>query len=82
MGYRVGPAGDFRPMKSGEIQGTAVSPGLALGAVHVVHAGPSDVPAWCVGSGSAKSPVIWKYAVTMGGDPPGHPTWARSTYGL
>ncbi len=35
---------DARPL-----QGTAVSPGLAVGAVHVVHAGPSDVPAWTVG---------------------------------
>ncbi len=30
------------------IQGTAVAPGLAVGPVHVVHAGPADVPAWTV----------------------------------
>jgi len=34
-------------MQNREIQGTAVSPGLALGTVHVVLAGP-DVPTWSV----------------------------------
>lgn len=34
-------------MQSRDIQGTAVSPGLALGPVHVIHAGP-DVPTWSV----------------------------------
>ena len=36
-------------MESKPIQGTAVSPGLAAGPVHVVHAGPTDIPAWTVG---------------------------------
>jgi phosphoenolpyruvate-protein phosphotransferase (PTS system enzyme I) len=35
-------------MPSQAIQGTAVAPGLAVGRVHVVHAGPSDVPTWTV----------------------------------
>ena len=35
-------------MQSGRIQGTAVSPGLALGPVHVVLAGAQDVPTWSV----------------------------------
>lgn len=30
------------------VQGTAVSPGLAVGSVHVIHAGPTDVPTWTV----------------------------------
>ncbi|MFT5288897.1 MAG: phosphotransferase system enzyme I (PtsI) [Planctomycetota bacterium] len=30
------------------LQGTSVSPGLALGPVHVVHAGASEVPTWTV----------------------------------
>jgi len=34
-------------MLSREIQGTAVSPGLAMGKVHVIHAGP-EVPTWQV----------------------------------
>ena len=34
-------------MQSREIQGTAVSPGLALGPVHIVHAG-HEVPTWSV----------------------------------
>jgi phosphotransferase system enzyme I (PtsI) len=34
-------------MQSREIQGTAVSPGLALGPVHVVHAG-NEAPTWSV----------------------------------
>jgi phosphoenolpyruvate-protein phosphotransferase len=32
----------------GKIQGTAVSPGLALGPVHIVLTGPADVPTWSV----------------------------------
>jgi len=36
-------------MQQGTIQGTAVSPGLALGPVHIVYAGPSDIPTWTVG---------------------------------
>ncbi len=36
-------------MQSRSIEGTSISPGLALGPVHVVHAGPSDVPTWTVG---------------------------------
>jgi phosphotransferase system enzyme I (PtsI) len=36
-------------MQSGKIEGVAVSPGLALGPVHMVHAGPSHVPTWSVG---------------------------------
>jgi len=32
----------------GRIQGTAVSPGLALGVVHIVLTGPTDVPTWSV----------------------------------
>jgi len=35
-------------MQSGKIEGVAVSPGLALGPVHMVHAGPSHVPTWSV----------------------------------
>ncbi len=35
-------------MKSGEIHGIAVSPGLALGPVHVIHTSTSDVPTWSV----------------------------------
>ncbi len=35
-------------MTTRKIQGVAVSPGLALGPIHVVHAGPSDVPTWSV----------------------------------
>lgn len=34
-------------MQSRDIQGTPVSPGLALGPVHVIHAGP-EVPTWSV----------------------------------
>ncbi|MEW6073874.1 MAG: phosphoenolpyruvate--protein phosphotransferase [Planctomycetota bacterium] len=30
------------------IHGTPVSPGLAVGPVHVVHAGPADVPTWTI----------------------------------
>lgn len=30
------------------IQGISVAPGLAVGPVHVVHAGPADVPTWAV----------------------------------
>jgi phosphotransferase system enzyme I (PtsI) len=32
----------------GKVQGVAVAPGLALGPVHVVLAGPTDVPTWSV----------------------------------
>jgi len=32
----------------GKVQGIAVSPGLALGAVHIVLTGPTDVPTWSV----------------------------------
>lgn len=32
----------------GKVQGIAVSPGLALGAVHIVLTGPADVPTWSV----------------------------------
>ncbi len=35
-------------MKSGEIHGIGVSPGLALGPVHIVHASTTDVPTWSV----------------------------------
>ncbi|MEM7306104.1 MAG: phosphoenolpyruvate--protein phosphotransferase [Planctomycetota bacterium] len=35
--------------KDRTIQGTAVSPGLALGPVHVVQADPEKVPTWSVG---------------------------------
>jgi phosphotransferase system enzyme I (PtsI) len=35
-------------MKTGEIQGVGVSPGLALGPVHVVHATFTDIPTWSV----------------------------------
>jgi phosphotransferase system enzyme I (PtsI) len=35
-------------MKAGEIQGVGVSPGLALGPVHVVHASVGDIPTWSV----------------------------------
>lgn len=36
-------------MQKGSINGTGISPGLALGPVHIVHAGPSDIPTWTVG---------------------------------
>ena len=36
-------------MESWSLVGTSISPGLAVGPVHVVHAGPSDVPTWNVG---------------------------------
>jgi len=36
-------------MQKGTIQGTAVSPGLALGPVHIVYASPADIPTWTVG---------------------------------
>jgi len=36
-------------MQQGTIQGTAVSPGLALAPVHIVYASPSDIPTWTVG---------------------------------
>lgn len=32
----------------GKVQGIAVAPGLALGSVHIVLTGPSDVPTWSV----------------------------------
>ena len=32
----------------GKVQGTAVAPGLALGSVHIVLTGPTDVPTWSV----------------------------------
>jgi phosphotransferase system enzyme I (PtsI) len=32
----------------GKVQGIAVSPGLALGTVHIVLTGPADVPTWSV----------------------------------
>ncbi len=35
-------------MQRGKIHGIAVSPGLALGPVHVVFTGPADVPTWSV----------------------------------
>lgn len=35
-------------MTSPTLQGTPVSPGLAFGPVHVVHAGPSEVPTWTI----------------------------------
>ncbi len=35
-------------MKNRSIQGVPVAPGLAVGPVHVVHAGPKDVPVWTV----------------------------------
>ena len=38
-------------MQARPLQGTAVSPGLAIGPVHVVHAGPADVPTWTVAHG-------------------------------
>ena len=36
-------------MQHRAVLGTAVSPGLAFGSVHVVHAGPTDIPTWSVG---------------------------------
>jgi len=35
-------------LKNRTIQGAAVSPGLAVGPVHVVHTGPANVPTWNV----------------------------------
>ena len=43
------PAATSPSMHKGTIQGTAVSPGLALGPVHIVYAGPTDIPTWTVG---------------------------------
>jgi phosphotransferase system enzyme I (PtsI) len=54
LGYRLGSAVRARQraeslsMLSRVLQGIAVSPGLASAPVHVVHAGPSDVPTWTV----------------------------------
>ena len=36
-------------MEAKPIQGTAVSPGLAMGSIHIIHAGPTDIPTWNVG---------------------------------
>jgi phosphoenolpyruvate-protein phosphotransferase (PTS system enzyme I) len=41
------PRSGSRPLR-GKVQGTAVAPGLALGTVHIVLTGPSDVPTWSV----------------------------------
>ena len=35
-------------MRTRTVQGRSVSPGLVIGPVHVVHAGPQDVPTWTV----------------------------------
>ena len=44
-------ASDVRPMtlQPFSLQGTPVAPGLAVGSVHVIHAGARDIPTWTVG---------------------------------
>ncbi len=48
MGYRSALEMTSRNSPQGKIQGIAVSPGLALGPVHVIFTGPADVPTWSV----------------------------------
>ena len=48
-----------------EINGIAVSPGLALGAVHVVRAKPDEIPAWSVPEGEIPD-EIGRLALAVG----------------